>query len=559
MHLKKNTMKNSKNNSEQEVRRLRIENDMLKKKVLHLSDSKRNKEIDFFKHILESIPSDLVVFDTNHKYKYLNPTAIFDKETRDWIIGKDDFDYCERRNKPISLAIERRKYFNKVKQSRKELIFEERMTSKDGTDVWILRRMYPITDEVGELIYVVGYATEITHLKKIEEDLHHAVSRAEVSMKIKEEFLANMSHEIRTPMNAILGMSALLKKAELKGKDLEYLNGINKGAKNLLVLINDILDFSKISSNKLELESIPVCLERELHHLNTLFQFKCLEKDVFLEFIVDPNIANIGIKTDPVRLNQILNNLLGNSIKFTQKGSVKLYVNISQETMHNVDVSFSLVDTGIGIAEKNLDLIFNPFSQADSSVTRKYGGTGLGLAITKRIVTKMGGVLKVESKEGDGSKFSFELTFPKCKFKLEKLEENEVELLLPEGFNVLLVEDNLINQMYAQAILENYTSNIVVANNGEEAIDFLKATNFNIILMDIQMPVMGGIECTKIIREELNLNIPIVALTANAFEKDKRAYLSAGMDAYLSKPFEEKELKKCLKYVLAKNNTYNEK
>jgi signal transduction histidine kinase/ActR/RegA family two-component response regulator len=531
--------------------------DSLKKELSSLKKEKKEhwaaegSESDFFKHLLENIPSDLVVFDSNHKYLYINPVAVKDKIQRKWLTGKTDYDYCRKKGKDSSLADARRLQFNKVKETLEGVFYQEVLINDHGIEVWNLRRMYPIMDDTGRLQYVVGYGTDITHFKSSEKalekstkNLEKATKKAEVSMRIKEEFLANMSHEIRTPMNAILGMSNLLQNVKLKGKNKSYLDGITKSAKNLIVVINDILDFSKISSDKLHLEKIPINFTDELSQVKTLFQVKSTEKDIDFIFDVDTQLKALNLEGDPVRLNQILNNLLGNALKFTLKGTVTFSVSVKKKTKSEIRLGFSIKDTGIGIDEADQEIIFMPFSQADSSTTRKYGGTGLGLSITKRLVALMGGELLLESEKGLGSEFYFELPFSISQnteasknFKTKEIQE------LPKDFKVLLVEDNPMNQLYASSILEVYTKKVKVVNDGREALSALKEdSKYDVILMDIQMPRMGGEECTEFIRKKLKLNVPIIALTANAFKKDQKKYLKIGMDGYLSKPFEEQEL-----------------
>ncbi len=530
-----------------ELKSLRREVAELKKKQI-IFDSTEDKSSEFFKHILENIPSDLVVFDVNHKYLYINPIAVKDEEMRAWLTGKTDYDYCKRKNKAISLADGRREVFNKVKESLEGVFYEEMMLDDQGLEVWNLRRMYPITNNKGDLQYVVGYATDITPLKRLEKDLKKAKLKAKASMRIKEEFLANMSHEIRTPMNAILGMSNLLQDVQLDDKNRSYLNGISKSAKNLIVVVNDILDFSKMSSDNLVLEKIPINLQEEILQLKTLFELKSSEKNISLIFDIDSKIDGVNFEGDPVRLNQVLNNLLSNALKFTEQGSVTLSVTVKSQADAKMKLAFSVKDSGIGISDEDQEIIFLPFSQADASTTRKYGGTGLGLSISKRLVRLMGGSLSLFSVEGKGSEFYFELLLSTSKVVVNQEDSFlDVKVSMPNDFKVLLVEDNPMNQLYATSLLEMYTNKIIMANNGQEALDILKIDkSFDLVLMDIQMPVMGGEECTKYIRERLNLKVPIIALTANAFKKDQDSYIKFGMNDCLSKPFEERDLMKML-------------
>lgn len=522
----------------------------LKQEVLSLrskikSLQKENNRLElrnsFFGKILNAIPSDLVVFDINHRYQFINPQAIDNESIRNWLINKTDFDYCKLKGKPFSLAKKRRKVFNEVVKGKKEVSFEERMLNEKGEFIWIYRTMFPII--IKEKVEgVIGYAYIITHLKQMEKDLENAQKEAEVSIKAKESFLANMSHEIRTPMNAILGMSQLLSEADLSKKHRRFLEGITKSADNLIVIINDILDYSKINSNKLELENISVNLYEEIKSCAQLFSLKCEEKGILLETLISDELKKTCVKGDPVRLNQVLNNLVSNAVKFTNKGKIGLKAEVVNSCEKSIKVDFSISDTGKGIQEENLKIIFDPFTQADNTVTREFGGTGLGLTITKNIIDLFGGELQVYSHPGEGSLFTFSIEFEKCTGKPKQKKINLKNLNIPIDLKVLLVEDNPLNQVYAQSVLEKYVSQITIANNGQEAIEIIEEVKkFDIILMDIQMPVMDGLECTRKLRSK-GFNIPIVALTANAFKEDQKLYLDSGMNTYLSKPYSEPEL-----------------
>ena len=521
-----------------ENKNLKKENDRLKVKNKTAVSQKK-----FFKNILNGIPSDLVVFDRHHRYQFLNPISIKDKIMRNWMIDKTDFDYCRKRNQPIQIAKNRRKIFNQVIREKKEISFEEKMIDIDGNTVWNFRRMHPVFNSNNDVEHVIGYAYDITHIKKMKVDLESAQKKGEVFIKAKESFLANMSHEIRTPMNAILGMSQLLSNIKLSKKNKMYLNGISKSASNLLVIINEILDYSKINSNKLNIEKIPVNLFEELNNCEQLFILKCEEKGIRLVKSISKELENTYIKSDPVRLNQVLNNLVSNAVKFTKKGTVNLNIELIKSTKDQLTIQFSIIDTGAGIPKSKLNHIFNPFSQADTSVTREYGGTGLGLTISKKIVNLMGGELSVLSEENSGSNFSFILNFKTCKSpSITKQKKHIKNPTLNKKLKILLVEDNPLNQLYAQSVLEKHIKNLTIVNNGEEAIKVINNQKFDLILMDIQMPIMGGLECTKIIRKVKNIQTPIIALTANAFKEDRALYLQTGMNSYLSKPFSEQEL-----------------
>lgn len=424
---------------------------------------------------------------------------------------------------------------------------------------------YELPDAKGVLQYYegritwndqIGYVITVrntTFTKQAELKLIEAKEIAEQSAHAKETFLANMSHEIRTPMNGILGMTDLLKSAPLSEKHRNYLESINTSAQNLLVIINDILDLSKIEAGKLELEKIGFRLNDLVKNTVAGLEHLVTDKDVFISNHMDSSFISEVLLGDPVRLNQILTNLLSNAIKFTERGEVGLTCNVIQQNSEEIKIKFSVSDTGIGIPENKLGSIFENFKQVDSSTTRKYGGTGLGLSICKLLVELQEGNIWVESEEGEGSVFHFELSFPRGSNKDLPSQKGSKELSYSiKGVNVLLVEDHNINQVYAISLLEDQGAIVELAENGMEAIEKLKEKSFDIVLMDIQMPVMGGVEATKIIRDQLKSEVPIISLTANALKGDNDKYLNAGMNEYVSKPFKTEELVSKMAQLLQK-------
>ncbi|HEY1031117.1 MAG TPA: tetratricopeptide repeat protein [Flavipsychrobacter sp.] len=372
---------------------------------------------------------------------------------------------------------------------------------------------------------------------------------AERTAYLKQQFMANMSHEIRTPMNAIVGMTRLLLSKEPKQDQLRYLNAIQQSADNLLVIINDILDLSKIEAGKIIIEHTDFSLREVMHSIRDVLMLRAEEKHVDLRVNIDPAIAQ-RLVGDPTRINQVLINLAGNAIKFTEKGYVEVNAQLQKKENNKDWIQFDIIDTGIGIAPDYVGKIFESFTQAGTDIARKFGGTGLGLTISKQLVELMNGQIKVKSELGKGTTFSVLIPMEESAVQVEEEKSdvvNEKVLQLLNDTKILLVEDNEFNRMVAEDTLKELLPGITIdiAVNGEEAVNRVQDTRYDFVLMDIQMPVMDGVTATRTIRTTLAppaRDTKIIAMTANVLQEDVKQYFAIGMNAYVSKPFQTDEL-----------------
>lgn len=397
--------------------------------------------------------------------------------------------------------------------------------------------------EIDGKLQMLSIIRDITEEKQKENQLRQERERAksaEIAQKVSEQFLANMSHEIRTPMNAVLGFTDLMLKTPLTGEQYRYLEAIKMSGDNLLVIINDILDFSRMRAGKIPIVNTKFKLSRIVSMCVDLMHPRALKKEISLSAHIDSNVPNRLIG-DATRLNQVLLNLTANAVKFTAKGGVAIHVKLLSEYDDEAELEFMVEDTGIGIPKDKLSTIFEAFTQADNNTARKYGGTGLGLSIVKELATLQGGSISVESEEGKGSRFYFRIKYRKDTSPVVSKDDREIMLEKKKvKYKVLLVEDNDMNQLLAHKVLSDWGWDIDIAENGVEALKKLKEKDFDIILMDIQMPEMDGYEATHQIRNNFpapKCNIPIMAMTAHVLPSEEEKCNEAGMNGYISKPF----------------------
>ncbi len=510
----------------------------------------------YTRSLIEASLDPLITISTEGKITDMNEAlANITGLTRENLTGSDFFDYFTEPQKAREVYQE---VFAKGSVADSPLTLRHK--NGELTDVLFNGSVYK--DDCGNVLGVVIVARDVTDQKRIATELNEAKIAAEMAtaiaeeakrkaesatfiaetaVKAKQQFLSNMSHEIRTPMNAIIGFTKVVLKTDLTTKQREYLTAIKLSGDSLIVLINDILDLAKVDSGKMIFEKIPFKLASSISAMLHLFDTKILEKNLILFKDYDDRIP-IVLEGDPLRLHQIILNLLSNAVKFTTQGSITVSVQLVSEDEEKVKIKFAVADTGIGIAEDKLDKIFENFQQASSDTSRLYGGTGLGLAIVKQLIEPQGGSLTVTSTINEGSVFSFILDFNKTDAEAE-LDSELLELKTEiKNIKVLVVEDIPLNQLLMKTVLEDFGFECDIAGNGKIAVEKIQDKTYDIILMDLQMPVMNGFEATEFIRNKINSDIPIIALTADVTTVDLAKCKLVGMDDYIAKPVDERVL-----------------
>jgi signal transduction histidine kinase/response regulator of citrate/malate metabolism len=527
-----------------------------------LAKDKIQQQSEFLQYVIDSLDHPFYIINANnYQIEIANTATKLCSQQKTWAqitcyaLSHNRSEPCKGTNDPCPLEM--------VKKTKKPVVMEHVHFDKDGHPVNVEVHGFPIFDQAGHVIHMIEYTLDITDRKHAELGLKQAKKQAETASRAKSEFLANMSHEIRTPLNAVIGFSDILASKVTDNKQKSYLNSIQTAGKSLLTLINDILDLSKIEAGRLDIQYEPVNPQIIFTELQQIFSLKIAEKNIELIMDIEETLPP-ALFLDETRLRQVLLNLIGNAVKFTESGYIKLSANkIYTEDEHSkVDLIIAVEDSGIGIPADQQALIFESFRQQDGQSTRQYGGTGLGLAITKRLIEMMNGQISVKSTPGKGSCFEIALHEVKVAVALPAVRQDNTfnpNNITFEKARVLVVDDIESNRDLIKEYLSQVNLEVISAENGQEALQFVEEYHPALILMDIRMPEMNGYEATKLLKDNPNIaDIPIIALTASV-ALDKKAKIEAhGFDGYLAKPINISELlgelSRYLKYT-KKNNT----
>jgi PAS domain S-box-containing protein len=507
-----------------------------------ISERKQNERTlrlqeEKYMNIISNMNLGLLEVDNNDIVKFCNQgfekisgfslAELKDKKARELFVAPRSLDLVEEKEM--------------VRLSGESDSYEIEVFNKTGEKKWWLISGAPHYNDEGEIIGSIGIHLDITEQKKLTYELEKAMTISKEASEAKELFLANMSHEIRTPLNGIIGIIRALNKESLSKKQKIYLNSAQKASLHLLSVVNNILDISKIEAGELKLYSSHFSMEELLTDVVSILKPQAEEKKISLLVNIGHDVSNAFIG-DEVRIRQFLINLAGNSLKFTNEGKVTINCTVEQKSIEVQEIKFVIKDTGVGMDDDFLEHLFVKFQQEDSSISRKFDGTGLGLFITKELLDIMDGTIKVESKKGEGTEIQVSLPLRIGSTEMIQKKEFLIQNTANIAPKVLLVEDNELNRLVVSNSLQLINAELTEAKNGIEAIELLKQKSYDVILMDIQMPIMNGLEATKIIRKELKIKTPIIALSANAFKSNIETCIALGMNDYVTKPFEEEDL-----------------
>jgi len=516
-------------------------------------EKKREEDQRFLQTMLDSI-SDMIFYkDTDSTYLGCNQAyaSRYIGLGKEQIIGRKDIDIAPDRNQA---ALYRASDLCAI-EAGTSYTLEIELTLANGEKGLVEVQKTPFRNADGQVAGVIGVARDITERKRAEQELRASREAAVAASRAKSEFLANMSHEIRTPMNGVIGMAHLLGTTELSPEQEQYLENIENSANSLITLIGDILDLSRIEAGRMLLENVDFSLRRCIQELLGSQQFQINQKKISIHTEIAEDVPDL-LRGDQLRTRQILLNLLGNAIKFTEHGGVTITAQLVTSEENRVLIHLAVSDTGIGMPPDLLERIFAPFEQADNSTTRRYGGSGLGLAICRRLAELMGGRIWAESGAEGGSTFHVELPFllpEQTDRQQERNCEQADDVYQDRPLELLLAEDNLVSAQFVHKVLSRMGHQVTVVGDGRQALDCLADRSFDCILMDIQMPVMGGDAAVRIIREQENQrggHIPIIALTAHAMDEERERLLRQGFDAHVAKPVDIALLNAALRRLL---------
>jgi PAS domain S-box-containing protein len=520
------------------LKNVEINNQEIKDLVSELKNTNAQLSLqeEKFRNIVKNMNMGLLEVDTNDVVLFANQTFCeMSGYELDELIGK----------KPSELILneETRALLHKKQQDRRKGIsdgFEIHVKTKNGEDrIWFISGAPQINDK-GECIGSIGAHLDITDQKKLENELANARDIAEQASKSKEHFLANMSHEIRTPLNIVIGMIRLIEKESISKQISSYIFQSKNAANHLLSILNDILDMSKIENGEMKIVNQPIHFHSLVESIKTIFSQGAEEKGLCFTFELDEQIFDY-LLGDELRIRQILINVIGNALKFTENGSIFGKISVIEDTKDYQRLHFIVKDTGIGMSHNFVENIFDKFTQEFDSANRKFEGTGLGMSITKDLLLLMDSQMHIQSQKGSGTIVHFDIKFQKTNISIPLSDGFSMDPGSLFGGKILLVEDNKINRLIAGKSIESFGCTYDEAENGEKAVELLKINRYDLILMDIQMPIMDGVEATRIIRNNLAIETPIVALTANAFKHDLDHYREVGMNDFIIKPFEEED------------------